>query len=227
MKKTATSLDEYLLNISPNNGGPYNGPSHRISKIPMSGDPTPNPKLTTPEPPMIPNPEMEHIASFIGRYGPDPDAIVIPVMVEDVEAAAMIDDGATISVVSTRFANLLETMGKIEPYEAQERVRVFGGALVTLERKARIRIGTLRQSKPIDVWISDEVPFDVCLGYDFTKPNHFIIDFEDGTVTMFGKRYGETTIMMTNDLILAKMSQIAQAIDNQDFRPVRTLYFEQ
>ena len=118
-------------------------------------------------------------------------------------------------------------MGRITPFEATERVRVFGGALITLERKAEIRIGTLRQSRPIEVWISDEVPFDVCIGYNFTKPNHFIIDFEDGTVTMFGKRFGETTLMMTNDLILAKMSQMAQAVDQQDFRPVRTLYFEQ
>ena len=85
--------------------------SRRSSEPSVTSYPSNHLNPTTPTTPATPHPEMEHIASFIGRYGPDPDATVIPVMVEDVEVVSMIDDGATISVISTRFADLLEAMG--------------------------------------------------------------------------------------------------------------------
>lgn len=166
--------------------------------------------------------ETEQIAKFIQCYGSQPEAVVIPMIVEGEEVPAMIDDGATITVASKRFADLMQASGKATIYPATETVKVFGGATVKLSEKIDLNMGTHKQTAKCDVWISDEVPFDLCIGFNFARPNKFIVDLEDMTVTMFGKAHGETTLMMNNTQLLSKLSQINQAIHARDFRSART-----
>ena len=164
--------------------------------------------------------EPDHIAKFIQCYGPLPEAVVIPMIVEGREVTTMLDDGATITVTSRRFADLLEASGIAFPYEAHEKVRVFGGGTVNLSQKISLNIGTPTRTAPIEAWICEEVPFDLCIGFDFARSNNFVIDMEDMTVTMFGKSAGEIVPMMNNTQLLSKLSQISQAVHKRDFRLV-------
>ena len=135
----------------------------------------------------------------------------------------MLDDGATITVISKRLADLLEMAGKAHAYPDYSQVKAFGGTTVALRERMSLNIGSDKKTAKIDAWISQEVPFDLCVGYDFARPNKFIIDLEDSVVTMFGKIGGESATMMNNTQILSKLSQLAQATHARDFRRVLTL----
>lgn len=171
--------------------------------------------------------EPEHIANFVQQYGPEPAAVVFPLLVEGVEVAAMLDNGATITVISKRLADLLQELGKAKTYPARETIKIFGGGMVTLTEKMDLNLGTEKRTAKIDAWVSHEVPFDLCIGFNFTRPNNFIVDLEDGIITMFGKTNGETAFMMDNTQILSKLSQLAQAVHARNFRRVLTLSIAQ
>ena len=161
--------------------------------------------------------ELENIANLAQQ------AIVFTLFVEGIEVAAMLDNGANITVMSTRLAKLLRDRGKAKTYAAQATVTVFGGPRVTMTAKMDLNIGTETRTAKIDVWVSGEVPFDLCVGFNFTRPNKFVIDLDKGSITMFGKEHGETVVMMNNTQILGKLSQMAQAIRMQNFHCVPTL----
>jgi hypothetical protein len=146
----------------------------------------------------------------IRLYGTIPDAeaptraCIIPVAVNGDIVPALIDTGATMSVISNGMARRLEAAGKLQRYKSSMKANLFGDRqTVTFKDAAEADITLGPVTVRLEVQILDDLPFDCLLGDNFLRQATPLLDYYNRVVVVGGvaihfMRRGQVVAMLSH-----------------------------
>jgi hypothetical protein len=123
-----------------------------------------------------------------GRPIEDPQhkikSVHIPVKIEGIVVGAMVDSGATVSVISERVAKLLEDLGRARRKPKNMVCELFGDGTqnVSFNECMEVDIQILGRPAPVDAMIMTTGWCDVLVGHDVLNATMVCIDYEKKTV---------------------------------------------
>ena len=149
--------------------------------------------------------------------GTYPRYVAVPIYVNQFNVMAMIDSGATITVISKRLAKTIKESTPDAKTEAcQEEVEIFEGGKVVLKERMLLDIHTKKKGAKCWVYVSGtcNTPFDICLGDDVLERAEATLCYKLKTLELFK----QVTSFMTRVQVIAKRAQLYELFNKQDFR---------